>query len=156
MYKRVLLNLSGEALSGNEKNFGPAILKNLAKEIKEAQKSGVQIAIVVGGGNFIRGKTVADIGIDRVQGDYMGMLATIINALAIQSALEGVGVDTRPLKWKRLLNRSFSVVPSDIWKRAESLSSVVVPVLRISQQIPQRHYVQVKSRPMSFSWQRMG
>lgn len=95
MYKRVLLKLSGEALSGNEKNFDPAILKNLATEIKEAQKSGVQIAIVVGGGNFIRGKTVADIGIDRVQGDYMGMLATIINALAIQSALEGVGVDTR-------------------------------------------------------------
>ena len=95
MYKRVLLKLSGEALSGNEKNFDPAILKNLATEIKEAQKSGVQIASVVGGGNFIRGKTVADIGIDRVQGDYMGMLATIINALAIQSALEGVGVDTR-------------------------------------------------------------
>lgn len=95
MYKRVLLKLSGEALSGNEKNFDPAVLKNLAKEIKEAQKSGIQIAIVVGGGNFIRGKTVADIGIDRVQGDYMGMLATIINALAIQSALEGEGVDTR-------------------------------------------------------------
>ena len=95
MYKRVLLKLSGEALSGNEKNFDPAVLKNLAKEIKEAQGSGIQIAIVVGGGNFIRGKTVADIGIDRVQGDYMGMLATIINALAIQSALEGEGVDTR-------------------------------------------------------------
>lgn len=95
MYKRVLLKLSGEALSGNEKNFDPTVLKNLAKEIKEAQKSGIQIAIVVGGGNFIRGKTVADIGIDRVQGDYMGMLATIINALAIQSALEGEGVDTR-------------------------------------------------------------
>lgn len=95
MYKRVLLKLSGEALSGNEKNFDPAVLKNLAKEIKEAQESGIQIAIVVGGGNFIRGKTVADIGIDRVQGDYMGMLATIINALAIQSALEGEGVDTR-------------------------------------------------------------
>ena len=95
MYKRVLLKLSGEALSGKEKNFDPAILHQLAEEIKEAQALGVQIAVVVGGGNFIRGKTVADIGIDRVQGDYMGMLATIINALAIQSALEGVGVDTR-------------------------------------------------------------
>lgn len=95
MYKRVLLKLSGEALSGNEKNFDPDILHNLAVEIKEAQSLGIQIAIVVGGGNFIRGKTVTDIGIDRVQGDYMGMLATIINALAIQSALEGVGVDTR-------------------------------------------------------------
>lgn len=95
MYKRVLLKLSGEALSGNEKNFDPDILHNLAVEIKDAQSLGIQIAIVVGGGNFIRGKTVTDIGIDRVQGDYMGMLATIINALAIQSALEGVGVDTR-------------------------------------------------------------
>ena len=95
MYKRVLLKLSGEALSGKEKNFDPEVLKSLATEIREAQQLGVEIAIVVGGGNFIRGKTVGDIGIDRVQGDYMGMLATIINALAIQSALEGVGVDTR-------------------------------------------------------------
>ncbi len=86
---------SGEALAGREKNFDPEVLKSLATEIREAQQLGVEIAIVVGGGNFIRGKTVADIGIDRVQGDYMGMLATIINALAIQSALEGVGVDTR-------------------------------------------------------------
>jgi uridylate kinase len=95
MYKRVLLKLSGEALSGSEKNFDPKILHGLAEEIKEAQALGVEIAIVVGGGNFIRGKTVTEIGIDRVQGDYMGMLATIINALAIQSSLEGTGVDTR-------------------------------------------------------------
>ena len=64
-------------------------------EIKEAQKLGIQIAIVVGGGNFIRGKVVEGLGIDRVQGDNMGMLATVINALAIQSSLEGIGVDTR-------------------------------------------------------------
>ncbi len=95
MYKRVLLKLSGEALAGNEKNFDPVVLHSLAKEIKEAQELGIEIAIVVGGGNFIRGKTVSDIGIERVQGDYMGMLATIINALAIQAALEAVGVDTR-------------------------------------------------------------
>ena len=95
MYRRVLLKLSGEALSGQEKNFDPAVLQKLAEEIKEAQALGVQIAVVVGGGNFIRGKTLTDIGIDRVQGDYMGMLATIINALAIQSALEGIGIDTR-------------------------------------------------------------
>ena len=95
MYKRVLLKLSGEALAGKEKNFDPEVLHNLAMEIKEAQALGVEIAIVVGGGNFIRGKTLSEIGIDRVQGDYMGMLATIINALAIQAALEAVGVDTR-------------------------------------------------------------
>ena len=95
MYKRVLLKLSGEALTGNEKNFDPAVLQKLAEEIKQAQAMGIQIAVVVGGGNFIRGKTLTDIGIDRVQGDHMGMLATVINSLAIQSALEGVGVDTR-------------------------------------------------------------
>ena len=95
MYKRVLLKLSGEALSGSGKNFDPVVLHKLAEEIKEAAGLGIQIAIVVGGGNFIRGKNVSEIGIDRVQGDYMGMLATIMNALAIQSALEGVGVDTR-------------------------------------------------------------
>ena len=95
MYKRVLLKLSGEALAGDQKNFDPVILHTLAEEIKEATELGVEIAIVVGGGNFIRGKTVTEIGIDRVQGDYMGMLATVINALAIQAALEGIDVDTR-------------------------------------------------------------
>ena len=95
MYKRVLLKLSGEALSGEGKNFDPDVLHTLAAEIKEAADLGTEVAIVVGGGNFIRGKTVQDIGIDRVQGDYMGMLATIINALAIQSSLESIGVQTR-------------------------------------------------------------
>lgn len=95
MYKRVLLKLSGEALSGNEKNFDNEVLHSLALEIKEALDLGIEIAVVVGGGNFIRGKTLAEIGMDRVQGDYMGMLATIINALAIQASLEAVGIDTR-------------------------------------------------------------
>ena len=91
----MLLKLSGEVLSGSEKNFDTAVLKDLAQEIKEAVDLGVQVAIVVGGGNFIRGKTLEQIGMDRVQGDYMGMLATIINALAIQGSLESEGVDTR-------------------------------------------------------------
>lgn len=95
MYKRVLLKLSGEALSSNGNNFDPQILKNLANELKEVHEQGVEIAIVVGGGNFIRGKMAQSIGIDRAQGDYMGMLATVINALAIQSALETAGVPTR-------------------------------------------------------------
>ncbi len=95
MYKRVLLKLSGEALTGNEKNFDPVVLKSLAEEIKEVSDAGIEVAIVVGGGNFIRGKTIEQIGMDRVQGDSMGMLATIINALAIQSSLESIGVDTR-------------------------------------------------------------
>ncbi len=95
MYKRVLLKLSGEALTGNERNFDPVVLKSLAEEIKEVSESGIEVAIVVGGGNFIRGKTLEQIGMDRVQGDSMGMLATVINALAIQSSLESIGVDTR-------------------------------------------------------------
>ncbi len=95
MYKRVLLKLSGEALSGDGNNLSPAVLKDLAKEIKEVADLGVQIAIVVGGGNFIRGKMSAEMGMERNQADYMGMLATVINALAIQSALESEGVSTR-------------------------------------------------------------
>ncbi len=95
MYKRVLLKLSGEALSGDGKTFDPEVLDALAEDVKQILDMGVQPAIVVGGGNFIRGKTLTDIGIDRVQGDYMGMLATIINALALQSAFERHGIDTR-------------------------------------------------------------
>ena len=95
MYKRVLLKLSGEALSGKEMNFDPEVLKNLALELKEINELGVEIAIVVGGGNFIRGKMAEQIGIERNQADYMGMLATIINAIAIQSACERVGIPTR-------------------------------------------------------------
>lgn len=95
MYKRVLLKLSGEALSSEGNNFDPVILKNLAQELKEIHESGVDLAIVVGGGNFIRGKMAENIGIERVQADYMGMLATVMNALAVQSSLEQIGVPTR-------------------------------------------------------------
>lgn len=95
MYKRVLLKLSGEALSANGNSFDPDILKNLASEIKEVHAMGVEVAIVVGGGNFIRGKMAEQLGIDRVQADYMGMLGTMINALAIQGALEQQEVPTR-------------------------------------------------------------
>lgn len=95
MYKRVLLKLSGEALSSPGNPFDPQILKALAKELKEIHDLGVDLAIVVGGGNFIRGKTAESIGIERVQGDYMGMLATVINALAVQGALEQETVPTR-------------------------------------------------------------
>ncbi len=95
MYKRVLLKLSGEALSGGGNNFDPKVLKSLAKQLKEVHELGVEMAIVVGGGNFVRGKMAADLGIDRVQADHMGMLATVMNALAIQSVLEDEGVPTR-------------------------------------------------------------
>ena len=95
-YKRILLKLSGEALMGN-KGFGidQERLLTYAKEIKTAHANGCQIAIVIGGGNIFRGIQAEKGGMDRVHGDYMGMLATVINSMAIQSALEGLGVETR-------------------------------------------------------------
>ncbi|MBT8281624.1 MAG: UMP kinase [Muriicola sp.] len=95
-YKRILLKLSGEALMG-EKQYGidPTRLSAYAEEIKEVVEKGVQVAIVIGGGNIFRGLAGASNGMDRVQGDHMGMLATVINGLALQSALEDKGVQTR-------------------------------------------------------------
>lgn len=95
-YKRILLKLSGEALMG-EKQYGidPIRLAEYAEEIKEVADKGVEIAIVIGGGNIFRGLAGAATGMDRVQGDHMGMLATVINGLALQSALEITGVQTR-------------------------------------------------------------
>jgi uridylate kinase len=95
-YNRILLKLSGEALMG-EKQYGidPKRLKEYAQEIKEVVDKGMQVAIVIGGGNIFRGLAGASNGMDRVQGDHMGMLATVINGLALQSALEIEGVETR-------------------------------------------------------------
>lgn len=97
-YKRILLKLSGEALMGNRTHgIDPVRISDYAKEIKQAVEKGVEIAIVIGGGNIYRGVAGVANGIDRVQGDYMGMLATIINGLALQSAIESEGVQTRLL-----------------------------------------------------------
>ncbi|MEL4307247.1 UMP kinase [Joostella sp. CR20] len=95
-YKRILLKLSGEALMG-EKQYGidPKRLKEYAEEIKAVIDAGVQVAVVIGGGNIFRGLAGASNGMDRVQGDHMGMLATVINGLALQSALEDEGIQTR-------------------------------------------------------------
>ncbi|MAZ36273.1 UMP kinase [Salibacteraceae bacterium] len=97
-YKRILLKLSGEALMG-AKDFGidHSRLYKYAQDIKEIQLAGVEVAIVIGGGNIFRGVQEDNSAIDRVQGDYMGMLATVINSMALQSALEGAGVKTRLL-----------------------------------------------------------
>ena len=95
-YRRVLLKLSGEALMG-ELDYGiePGVIQRIAAEIATAKKSGVEIAIVIGGGNIFRGAGLARAGMDRVTGDYMGMLATVMNALAIQDALESLDVFAR-------------------------------------------------------------
>ena len=95
-YKRVLLKLSGEALMGSRQyGIDPLRLSEYANDIKEALAEGIQIAIVIGGGNIFRGVAAASNGMDRVQGDHMGMLATVINGLALQSVLENEGVPTR-------------------------------------------------------------
>ena len=95
-YKRVILKVSGEALAGKD-GFGinPEVIKDLAEEIKTVHAMGVQIAIVCGGGNIWRGETGAKMGMDRAQADYMGMLATVMNGLALQDGLEHAGVPTR-------------------------------------------------------------
>lgn len=95
-YKRILLKLSGEALMG-ERQYGidPKRLAEYAQDIKEIVDKGIEVAIVIGGGNIFRGVAGASNGMDRVQGDYMGMLATVINGLALQSALEDADVQTR-------------------------------------------------------------
>lgn len=95
-YKRILLKLSGEALMGSRQyGIDPKRLQEYAKEIKKVIDKGVEVAVVIGGGNIFRGVAGASNGMDRVQGDYMGMLATTINSLALQSALENEGVQTR-------------------------------------------------------------
>jgi uridylate kinase len=97
-YKRILLKLSGEALMGDRQyGIDPARLSDYAKEIKKVVDKNIEVAIVIGGGNIFRGVAGASHGMDRVQGDYMGMLATAINGLALQSALEDAGIQTRLL-----------------------------------------------------------
>jgi uridylate kinase len=92
-YKRVLLKLSGEALMGDQQyGIDPNRLEDYVREVEQASKEGVQIAIVIGGGNVFRGLQGASKGMDRVQGDYMGMLATVINSMALQSGLKSKGI----------------------------------------------------------------
>jgi uridylate kinase len=94
-YKRILLKLSGESLSTDTEVIDPVILGQYAEEIKRVHDLGVEVAIVIGGGNIFRGASAAKAGIDRVQGDYMGMLATVINGMAVQASLEKQGLYTR-------------------------------------------------------------
>ncbi|WP_026858399.1 MULTISPECIES: UMP kinase [Jeotgalicoccus] len=97
-FTRIVLKLSGEALAGDD-GFGinPVIIKNIASQVSEAQKLGVEMAIIVGGGNIWRGKIGGDLGMDRGTADYMGMLATVMNSLALQDSLEQLGHETRVL-----------------------------------------------------------
>ncbi len=94
-YRRVLLKLSGEVFGGGEVGVDPAVVKGIAAQIAVAVREGVQVAIVVGGGNFFRGAELQQKGMDRARADYMGMLGTVMNCLALQDFLEQIGIDTR-------------------------------------------------------------
>ena len=97
-YRRVLLKLSGESLAGQgESGISPSVVAQLAGELRDARELGCELAVVVGGGNIFRGLKAAEMGMDRATGDYMGMLATVLNSLALQEALERLGVPTRVL-----------------------------------------------------------
>lgn len=95
-YRRILLKLSGEALSGSQGHgIDSKLIESISQEIVQVHQTGTQIGIVIGGGNFVRGSTVSNQGMDRVAGDHMGMLATVINCIALQNSLEHLGVVTR-------------------------------------------------------------
>jgi uridylate kinase len=103
LYKRVLLKLSGEALMGDmDYGIEPVILSRVAQEIADVVNMGVEVALVIGGGNIFRGKGLAEAGIDRVAGDHMGMLATVMNSLAMQDALEKIGMTCRVMSAVRI------------------------------------------------------
>jgi uridylate kinase len=127
-YKRVLLKLSGEALMG-DREFGidPATVENIAQQLKWIVESGVQVAVVVGGGNIWRGAAAEARGMDRATADYAGMLATMINALALQDALEKEGVVTRTqsaIAIQAMPNLIFDGAPSVIWRKGAWSSSL--------------------------------
>ena len=134
LYKRVLLKLSGEALQGDA-GYGidPKVLDSLARQIKEVVDGGLELAITVGGGNIFRGLAASAEGMDRAQADYIGMLATVMNALALQESLERAGVYTRV----RRLRRPISVGGRNaILRRGGWSSSRQVPATRTSPRIP--------------------
>jgi uridylate kinase len=102
-YKRILLKLSGEALMGDaDYGIDPAVMERMAREISDAVKAGVQVSLVIGGGNIFRGEGLARSGMDRVTGDHMGMLATVINSLAMQDAIERLGLTVRVMSAIRI------------------------------------------------------
>lgn len=107
MYKRVLLKLSGEALSNEKESFDVEMLDRISRQIKAAADTGVQIAIVVGGGNFVRGRTLSALGVDRISADYMGMMGTVMNALAIEASLKKIGQKAKAFSALRLQTCEF-------------------------------------------------
>lgn len=151
-YQRVVLKLSGEALAGDA-GFGikPPVIKEIIQEIKEVHELGVEMAIVVGGGNIWRGQIGAQMGMERAQADYMGMLATVMNALALQDTLENVGVPTRvqtSIEMRQIAEPYIRRKAERHLEKDGSLSLQAVPATRTSRQTQQQHYARQKSAQM--------
>lgn len=134
VFKRVVLKVSGESLAGqNGYGIDADTISSIAEQVKEVVELGVQVAIVCGGGNIWRGIAGSASGIDRATADYMGMLATVMNSLALQDSLEQSGVPTRvqtSIRCSRSQNLTSAAGPSAIWKRDALLSSRQVRVIR--------------------------
>lgn len=147
-YKRIVFKLSGESLAG-EQRFGinPEVVESIAKQIKKVREYGIEVAIVVGGGNIWRGLAGSNKGMDRATADYMGMLATVMNALALQDALEGMGVDSRvqsAIEMRQVAEPYIRRKAIRHLEKVELLFSVLVQVTLISPQIQLLLFVLLK------------
>ena len=157
-FKRVILKLSGEALreSGSQDNISPEIVEGIANQIKAAHQTGMEIAIVVGGGNFWRGAAAAGRGMDRATADYVGMLATVMNALAVQSMLEAVGVPSRVQTAIEMKNVAESFIRRLAIRHLEKGRVLILgggTGNPFSPLIPPLHFAPVRSEQTSFSKQ---
>jgi uridylate kinase (EC 2.7.4.22) len=151
-YKRILLKLSGESLMGG-KSYGidETRLSEYAAQIKEIADMGIQVGIVIGGGNIFRGLSGASKGFDRVKGDQMGMLATVINSLALSSALVSMGAKANVLtaiRWNLSVSSITNGEPSSCWKMDTSLLCPPEQEIHSSPPIPARRYEVLKLKPM--------
>lgn len=126
-YKRVLLKLGGEMFGGGQVGLDPDVVHQVARQIAAVVRSGVQVAVVIGGGNFFRGAQLQQRGMERTRSDYMGMLGTVMNSLALQDFLEKEGIDTRvqtAITMGQVAEPYIRYGPCDTWKRVASSSSV--------------------------------
>ena len=159
-YKRILIKLSGEALAG-ERGVGIDIktVQKMAQEIKEVHELGIEIALVIGGGNLWRGEPAAEAGMDRVQADYTGMLGTVMNALVMADSLQQVGVDTRVQTAIAMQQVAEPYIRGRALRHLEKDRIVIFGaglVLLTSQQIRPQPFVQLKLKQMPFLWPKMG
>ena len=156
-YKRVVLKLSGESLAGDQ-GFGIDLptVDAIAAEVKKVREHGIDVAVVVGGGNIWRGLAGSDKGMDRAQADYMGMLATVMNSLALQSSLENIDVDTRVQSAIEMRQIAEPYIRRKAVRHLEKGRVVILQAreIRTSRRIRPRLFALLRSRRTSSSWRR--